>query len=132
MRATNGSVLAVLWVLLGAGILVSSAIHAWDLALSEFAHKVGIWMTNLFFTLFGLGAIFFGWRITTASLWTKVLGNALCAFGLLYTCFMLAITPDRTIVRPLLALQISVIALAAWTIVYLWRTPRPTARNLEQ
>jgi len=132
MSTAKWSVLAALWVLLGVGILVSAGIDAWNLARSEFAREIGIWLTILLFALFGFGAILFGWRSSAPVLWTRVLGSLLCVLSFLYTLFILAITPDRAIVRPLLALQIAVMVLAVWTMVDLWRKRASTATTPKQ
>jgi len=113
--------LAVLWLALGIGLVADSIVSAIDLLNSEWARKLNIWVSILMGTAAGVGAVVLGAKLSSRALWVRVLAYVLCVLFILYTLFILGITPDRALVRPLLLVQIFVLALCAWTVVSLFR-----------
>jgi hypothetical protein len=132
MKMDLSKVFGVFWVILGIGVLLTTVIDGVALFRSEFADNARIRTSVLLGIPVGVAAVVLGVNIAARPLWVRLLGYGLCAILILYTLFIMAITPTQSLIRPFLLVQVYVLVLCTWTIIILARTstaqePSPSA-----
>jgi hypothetical protein len=116
-----GRVLSLSWLLLGIGLFIDGVYEVllWsgDPILEQSSlrwwHSTGI--------IPGMFAAALGFYLTKPGTLRNYLGYPLAVLFSLYVLYILDITPNGFRLRPMLALQIAVIALSIGTIFFLWK-----------
>jgi peptidoglycan/LPS O-acetylase OafA/YrhL len=121
MKRETPRTLSALWILLGAGLLLSVAYEMVDLLASEFRDSSGIWASIILTLLAGVAAVVFGVKTSSLSPWVRWTGSILSVALGCYTLYILALTPGDAMVRPMLVAQVFVLLLSAVTLFYLLR-----------
>jgi hypothetical protein len=121
------AVLAALWLLFGVG-LIAQGVHELTLWSAEpvlresslrWWHSTGIVPGGL--------SVVFAYLLLKRRAMARYLGYFLAAVLTLYVLYVLALTPAEFMVRPMLVLQIFIIALCIGTGVFLYRAKQLSA-----
>jgi hypothetical protein len=119
----TAKVLSALWLLLGIGLFIAFMFEMVNFLSSEFLESVGLWLSLTLLALASGGSFLLGARISKLDSRVKWMGFALSILLVLYTLYIMAITPFDAIFRWILVLQIYVLALGVTTVAYLLSGP---------